>query len=398
MISKRARNLKPSPTLALAAKAKELASQGHDVISLSVGEPDWDTFAMIKAAGIQAIESGQTKYAPANGLPQLRTAIAEFTSKDLGVEYKPTQVTVTAGGKMSIFAALQVLLDPGDEAIIPAPYWVSYPTMVELADAVPQIVQCSKDTRFKLSWENLSKALTPKTKLVFLNSPSNPTGEVHSRSELEAIAKVLRTHPNLVLLSDDIYNRLIFTGERLAPHILHVAPDLKDRVVVINGASKTYAMTGWRLGWALGPQPVIDAMTNYQSQSVSCASPFTQLAAVEGLLHGDSAIREAVAVLKGRRDRIHAALRDLPGIDVQLPDGAFYLWPDISSFFGKSIGGRKLNDSKDFAQALLEDQMVAVVPGIEFGLEGHLRLSFVADEKKVLEAVKRIRQFINKLH
>lgn len=397
MLSRKAQSLKPSPTLAIAAKAKELQAQGHNVISLSVGEPDWDTFESVKAAGIHAIQAGQTKYAPANGTPQLRTAIAHKTTQLLGVEYKPTEVTVSAGAKFILFSALQMLVDPGDEVLIPAPYWVSYPTMVELVDGVPVIVPSDETTHFKVNSRQLEKMVTAKTKILLLNSPNNPTGQTYSRAEIEDLVGFLRKHPKIVVISDDIYNQLVFTGETVAPHILHVAPDLKNRVVVVNGASKTYSMTGWRLGWALGHESIIKAMSNYQSQTVSCAAPFTQAAALAALQGPDSEIQAGVERLRIRRDLFVEGLNQIPGWRVAHSPGAFYLWADIRALLGKTWHETKLSTSSDVAAALLDAQKVAVVPGGESGLEGYLRLSFALHEQDLLEAVKRIRLFTDSL-
>ena len=397
MLSKKARSLKPSPTLAIAAKAKELAAQGHSVISLSVGEPDWDTFPSVKAAGIHAIEAGQTKYAPSNGTPQLRTAIAHQTSKFLGVNYSANEVMVTVGAKFVVFAALQMLCDPGDEVLIPAPYWVSYPTMAELVDGAPVIVPSDELTGFKVHAQHIEKKITAKSKVLILNSPSNPTGQVYSRDELVGIAGVLRKHPNLVVISDDIYNQLVFTGDTVAPHLLHIAPDLKDRVVVINGASKTYSMTGWRLGWALGNEGLIKAMSNYNSQTASCAAPFTQTAALAAIQEGDAQVKEHLKVLVKRRDSFVDGLNSVPGWRAGLPQGAFYVWADIRALLGRSWQGKHLATSSDVAAALLDSQKVAVVPGGESGLEGYLRLSFALHEKDLTEAVKRIRTFTTEI-
>lgn len=389
MLSQRAQNLKPSPTLAIAAKAKELAAQGHKVISLSVGEPDWDTFEAIKRAGIDAIQSGQTKYAPAAGLPDLKSEIAKRTNRDLGTDYTPAQVTVTAGAKFVLFSAMQVLLDAGDEVLIPAPYWVSYPTMAELAGANPVIVEASAS--------GLEQRITPKTKILLLNSPSNPSGEVLSKEDLTAIADVLRKHPRIVVISDDIYNRLVFDGSKLAPHILQVAPDLKDRVIVVNGASKSFSMTGWRLGWAVGPQKVIAAMNSYQSQSVSCASPFTQLAVLTGLKQCDAEVEESVRLLKTRRELFVNGLNKIEGVEAQMPSGAFYVWANVQKLMGKTWNGRDLTGTRELAEALLEAEKVAVIPGIESGVEGYLRLSFALGEKDLSEAVNRIGRFVHSL-
>jgi aspartate aminotransferase len=397
LLSKKARALKPSPTLAIAAKAKELAAQGHHVISLSVGEPDWDTYGFIKDAGIKAIQNGQTKYAPSNGTPALRQAVANYTNKQLGLEYKPSEVTVSAGAKFILFAALQVLCDPGDEVLIPAPYWVSYPTMAELVDGVPVIVPSDHTTGFKPNALQIEKFITPKTKVLLLNSPNNPTGAMYSKSEIADIAKMLERHPKIVVISDDIYNQLVFTGDAVAPHLLHANPKLKDRVIVVNGASKSFSMTGWRLGWAVGPEPVITAMSNYQSQTVSCAAPFTQAAALAALQGPSTELETNLERLKERRDLFVSAIGQVPGWKAELPDGAFYVWADVREILGKFHKGRALESTSVLAAALLEDQKVAVVPGVESGLEGYLRLSFAVSEQDLNEAVKRIRDFTAQL-
>lgn len=392
MLSKRAQALKPSPTLAIAAKAKELAAQGHPVISLSVGEPDWDTFERIKEAGIAAIKKGQTKYSPSNGILPLRQAIVEQTNRDLGTKYDASEVTVTAGAKFVLFAALQALVDPGDEVVIPAPYWVSYPTMAELAGGRPVIVTTKPENRFRLQLNELAGAISDKSKVLILNSPSNPSGEVLERGDLEGIAEILRKFPKLVVISDDIYNRLVFDDKGLAPHLLQVAPDLKDRVIVVNGASKTYSMTGWRVGWALGPKPVINAMTNYQSQSVSCAAPFAQTAVIEGLRHGEEDCIRALKLLEERRNYFVEALNGVPGWKAERPGGAFYVWADVRNLIGQNRkgGGKMFSSSSQIAEDLLESQKIAVVPGSESGCEGYLRLSFALGMDDLKEAVRRL--------
>jgi aspartate aminotransferase len=395
MLSKRVLALKPSPTLALNAKAKELKSQGRDVISLSVGEPDWDTFEAIRKAGIEAIERGETKYSPANGILALREALAQKASHELGVGFTPSAVTVSAGAKFVIFAALQSLLDPGDEVIIPAPYWVSYPPMVELAGGLPVCVECSDETNFKLSPEALDKHITPSTKLLILCSPSNPTGQVYSRDELKDLTRVLEKHPHVFVLSDDIYNRLIFDGVEIAPHLLQVAPQLKDRVLSVNGGSKSYSMTGWRIGWALGPQKWIDAMTNYNSQSVSCAATFTQIAVLEAVKSCDEEVLRAVEKLKRRRDLVVAKTGEISGMQIHPPGGAFYAWLDIRQILGKTFQGSAIEDSKAFADLMLDKALVAVVPGIEFGLEGYVRASFALSEQKMVEAFDRMKVLLS---
>jgi aspartate aminotransferase len=389
--------LKPSPTLLLAAKAKELSAQGRKIFSLSVGEPDWATLPVAEEAGIQAIKQNQTKYAPAAGLPGLRESVAKENTEALGVKYIPAEVTVTAGGKFVLFSAFQCLLEEGDEVLIPAPYWVSYPTMVELAGATPKIVMTKPENRFRVQASEISAALNAKTKMLILNSPSNPTGEVSTREELQAIAEVLRKYPDVFVVSDDIYNKLVFDGAKVAPHILHVAPDLKDRVLCVNGASKTLSMTGWRVGWASGPLELIKAMTDYQSQSVSCAAPFAQIAAKAALDKGQSDIEASIKVLHARRDRAVAVLKETTGLPCAIPDGAFYLWPSIQAWIGKKCGDTVISNSSKFCELLLEKQGVAVVPGIEFGIDGYLRMSYVISDEDFKGACQAIRKFTDSL-
>lgn len=396
-LAKRVQSLKASPTLALAAKAKELKALGEDVISLSVGEPDWDTFESIKQAAIEAIRNGYTKYTPASGTPGLRQAIAEQTSADLGLDYSSSDVTVSSGGKFILFSALQSLVNPGDEVVIPSPYWVSYPTMVELAGGVPVIVPTQRENCFKMTVRDLKQALTSKTKILILNSPSNPTGEMYTESELADLAKVLLEHPDVLVISDDIYNRLVFNEVGLAPHILKMEPQLKSRTIVVNGVSKTYSMTGWRLGWALGPADVIGAMNKYQSQSTSCASSITQEAAIQAIKGGEGELKAVLRLLKDRRDFIYKAFSKMDGVIVTEPQGAFYIWPDISSFFGRTWKGKPILTSSDFSTALLEDQLVVSVPGLDFGMEGFLRISYAIEEPRMQEALDRIQLFISKL-
>lgn len=392
-LAERVHRMKPSATLTLAAKAKELADSGRDVISLTVGEPDWDTYDFIKTAAVAAMQKGATKYTPPSGILDLKKTIAEVTHRQLGANYSASEVTVTAGSKFIIFAALQVLVQPGDEVIIPAPYWVSYPTMVELAGATAKIISCTAKSAFKLTAPLLESAITDRTQALILNSPSNPTGEFYTQQELIELAKVLERHPQVTVISDDIYNQLVFDGVALAPHLLHVQPALKERMIVVNGVSKTYAMTGWRVGWALGPQPVIKAMTDYQSQSISCACDFAQVAAVAALKNGDSEVRATVKKLMDKRNLVVDELSQIEHLKMAKPAGAFYAWPDITWFMGGTWQGQPINNSAQFAKILLEEFNVAVVPGVEFGLEGFLRLSFVSSAEKIREASRRLRTF-----
>jgi len=397
MISEKIKNLKGSPTLALAAKAGELKAAGEDVISLSVGEPDWDTFPSIKQAAKSAIDEGQTKYTPVGGTPALRSAIANQTNKDLGTDFSADQVTASSGGKYVIFSALNCLLNEGDEVLIPSPYWVSYPDMVTLIGGKASIVKTMADNNFKLTSDELERAITEKTKLLILNSPSNPTGEIYTAAELKSLSQVLDRHPHVMVMSDDIYNRLVFLDDGLAPHILQQAPQLVDRVIVVNGVSKTYSMTGWRLGWALGPKELVSAMTRYQSQSTSCASSVSQAAAIAAIQEADSELRQAIVKLKERRDYVFQAMSSLPGIKVTEPQGAFYIWPDVRAHFGKSFEGKKIESSADFAQALLESQKVVTVPGNAFGQDGFLRVSYALEKERMSQAIERISDFLSRL-
>lgn len=395
MLSERAKNLKTSPTLFLVAKAKELQAQGHDVISLTVGEPDWPTYPAASEAGIEAIHKGITKYTAANGTIELRKAISQRIQTDLGLTYAPNEIAVTSGAKFAIFAALQVLCDSNDEVIIHSPYWVSYPTMVELSGGKPVLVTCTEETNFKITAELLKKHITPNTKAFLFCSPSNPTGFVYSKQELKEIAEVVKQHPRIVVISDDMYNRLMFDGSNCAPHILEVAPELKDRTIVINGGSKAYAMTGWRIGWAMGPQKVIQAIGDYASQSTGAPSSISQYAAVTALTNCEANIKETNVILKGRLKSALSEFKTIAEFKVYEPDGAFYLWVDIRKVLGKSYCGVKTMTSKDFCQVLLEKIFVATVPGEEFGNPGFMRLSFAISSDRMAQAIHRIKKLIS---
>ncbi len=396
-LSKRAKNLKTSPTLFLVAKAKELSALGHDVISLTVGEPDWPTFKIPSQAGIEAIEKGITKYTAASGTVELRKVIAAKVLSEIGISYTPKEVTVASGAKFIVFAALQVLCSPGDEVIVGAPYWVSYPTMVELADAVPHIVDCGPLENFKITPEKLRGAINAKTRAFLFCSPSNPTGLQYSKAELLALAEVLREHPLVAIISDDMYNRLVFDGEKVAPHILQVAPDLRDRTIAVNGGSKAYSMTGWRIGWAAGPANVITSMADYQSQATGSASSISQHAALAALEGCEPDIANVVKILTQRRESGLKALNTIPGFKTAKPDGAFYFWVDLHACLGKSFEGKIIRTSKDFCDILLNKYFVATVPGIECGTEGFMRLSFAVSEDTFGKAVARMKEFVGSL-
>jgi aspartate aminotransferase len=394
MLSKRAQSLKTSPTLFLVAKAKELQAQGHPVISLTVGEPDWETYPSAAQAGIEAIQNGVTKYTAANGTIELRKAILERLKADLNLEYGLSEVAVTSGAKFAIFAALQVLCDPQDEVIIHSPYWVSYPTMVELADATPRIVTCNESSGFKITAEDLQKNINEKTKVFLFCSPSNPTGFVYTNEELKKIGEVLKQHPRVHVITDDMYNRLMFDGSNCAPHILHAAPELKNRTIIINGGSKAYSMTGWRIGWAVGPQKIIQALGDFASQSTGAPSSISQAAAVAGLLKCEPNIKETNVVLKQRMQKAMIEFKSIPQFKVFEPQGAFYFWVDVQKALGKHLAGQKIQTSKDFCQVLLEKYFVATVPGEEFGNPGYMRLSFATSTEKMHEAIQRMKRLI----
>jgi aspartate aminotransferase len=405
LLSKRTQLMKPSPILALAAKANEMKASGKDIISLTIGEPDWGTFEIIKESGIKAIRDGKTTYAPANGILPLRQAIATQTSGDTGLKYEPADVTVSSGAKMILFSAFQCLLDEGDEILLLAPFWASYTTMAELAGARIRIASCPKETNFKITPDLLRSSLTEKTKVVLINSPSNPTGMTYTAQELKALAVVLREFPRVVVMSDDIYNRLCLDGPdapeggpvKVAPHLLQVAPDLRERVLIINGASKSYAMTGWRLGWGVGPRALINAMSGYQSQSVSCASMISQVAAVDAILKSEKDISATVALLKTRASAILGGLEKIPEVKAYAPQGAFYIWMDVSSYLGKTHKGRVMHSSADMADVMLNEHLLAVVPGIDFGVEGFFRLSFATDAELLKKAAVRMGEFFKTL-
>lgn len=412
MLSKKAQLLKPSPTLAMANKARELQAQGHPVISLTVGEPDWPSFRVANQAAMEAIEQGFTKYTAAAGIPELRAAIAKVTSDEVGVSYTAAQTAVAPGAKFVIYALLQMLINPGDEVLIPTPYWVSYPTMAELAEAKVRFIECGESENFKLTAEKLKNALTEKSRVLILCSPSNPTGLSYSVTELKALADVIAQHPQLVVISDDIYNKLVFQsskdllqnaeGLKRAPQLLNVAPQLKNQVVIVNGASKSYSMTGWRVGWALGPEPLIKVLADFLSQSTSNVTSISQKATLAALQKGGPELKEAVAKLEAKKNRmLELFQKNLNLIKVTPPDGAFYFWLKVDSCFNRSMDhqGQKivLKNSIDVAKIWLEKYFVAVVPGIEFGSEGYIRMSIAASDKDLDEAYHRLKKFESEL-
>jgi len=385
--------VKPSPTIAVTTKAAELKAAGRDIIGLGAGEPDFDTPENIKAAAKTAIDEGRTKYTAVDGLPELKRAICAKFKRENGLDYKPSQVTVGTGGKQVLYNALMATLNPGDEVVIPAPYWVSYPDMVLLAGGSPVIAEASSQTGYKLTPDQLEAAITPKTKWLIFNSPSNPTGAGYSREELKALTDVLMRHPHVWVMSDDMYEHLVYDDfEFCTP--AQVEPALYDRTLTVNGVSKAYAMTGWRIGYAAGPEALIKAMGKIQSQSTSNPCSVSQWAAVEALNGPQDFIAANNVVFKRRRDMVVEMLNACEGVSCPMPEGAFYVYPTISGCIGKtSAGGAKIIDDEAFATALLEETGVAVVFGAAFGLSPAFRISYATSDEQLREACIRIRDF-----
>jgi aspartate aminotransferase len=399
MISKRAQLLKPSPTLAMANRARELQAQGKDIVSLTVGEPDWATFPAACEAGIQAIREGFTKYTAAHGIVELRQEVAKQYSELLKVPYTANDVVIGCGAKYVLFAGMMMWLDPDDEVLIPTPYWVSYPAMVELAGAIPKFIECGEESRFKLTPDKLKSAITKRSKVLIFSSPSNPTGIQYSVEELKKLAEVIRANKNLHVISDDIYNRLLFTGEKMSPHLLHVAPDLRDRVLVVNGVSKTYAMTGWRVGWGLGPKELMVPMADFLSQTTSNVSSISQKSALVALQKCEGDLQKAREALAKKKEMFENRLEEISLFKVIPPDGAFYIWLDVKKAFGKThkSSGSVIKNSKELCEILLNHHFVATVPGAEFGAEGYLRLSFATSEANIKKAADRFAEFAEQL-
>ena len=392
-ISDRLARIKPSPTIAMSTRAAELAAQGRDIISLSAGEPDFDTPLHVRDAAKAAIDAGHTRYTAVDGTPSLKRAIAAKFARENGLDYAPGQITVGTGGKQILFNALMATLDEGDEVIVPAPYWVSYPDMVLLAGGRPVVVECRQEQGFRLTPEALEAAITPRTKWLILNSPSNPSGAGYDRAQMAALCDVLLRHPQVWVLADDIYEHLVFDGfEFCTP--AQVEPRLKDRVLTMNGVSKSYAMTGWRIGYGAAPEALIRAMAKLQSQSTSNPCSVSQYAAEAALTGPQDYIRDSRAVFQRRRDLVVAGLNACQGLDCPVPQGAFYVYPSMAGLIGRTSAGGTLIDSDEaFANALLDEEGVAVVFGAAFGLSPHFRISYATADAVLEDAVARIRRF-----
>ena len=386
-LSNRVQQVKPSPTLAITALAGQLRAEGKDVIGLGAGEPDFDTPEHIKAAAQEAINNGFTKYTPVDGTVSLKAAIIEKFQRDNGLDYAPEQILVSCGGKQSFFNLAQAMINPGDEVIIPAPYWVSYPDMVLLAEGVPVIVAGAQDQQFKINAEQLDAAITDKTRLVVLNSPSNPAGTAYTRAELESLGEVLRKYPDVIIATDDMYELIMWANEPFC-NIVMACPDLYERTIVLNGVSKCYSMTGWRIGYAGGPADLIKAMKKIQSQSTSNPTSISQVAAEAALRGSQECVATMNTSFKRRHDFVLAGLNDIPGFECIEGDGTFYLFPNVEKAIDQLDG---VNNSSELSSYLLETAEVALVPGSAFGLEGHLRLSFATSDEALTEALRRIK-------
>ncbi len=391
IIANRLGRIKPSPTLAVTAKAKELKAAGKDIIGLGAGEPDFDTPEHIKDAAKAAMDAGDTKYTNVDGTPALKDAIIAKFKRDNGLEFTRDEITVGTGGKQVLYNALMATVNSGDEVIIPAPYWVSYPDMALLAEGEPVIVDCPSEVNFKMTAEQLEAAITPKTKWLIMNSPSNPTGAGYTREDYKALTDVLLKHPHVWLLVDDMYEHLVYDGFEFTTPV-QVEPQLKDRTLTVNGVSKAYSMTGWRIGYAAGPKEIIKAMSKIQGQSTSNPSSISQAAAVAALNGDQSFMKEWVNAFKDRRDLTVKLLNDCEGIECPNPEGAFYVYPSCAALMGKKTPeGKVLETDEDFVSYLLESQGVACVHGEAFGLSPHFRISYAVSEETLKTACERIK-------
>ena len=396
IVSNTLKRIKPSPTIAVTQKARELKASGKDIIGLGAGEPDFDTPENIKQAAIKAIKDGDTKYTAVDGTPALKDAIINKFKRENNLEYQINQITVGAGGKHVIYNAMMATLNEGDEVIVPAPYWVSYPDMVLLAGGTPIILECTEKQGFKINPSELEKIITNKTKWIILNSPSNPTGACYSERDIREIAKVLEKHPQVYILSDDIYEHVTYEGFKF--FTIAQIEGLKNRVLTMNGVSKAYSMTGWRIGYAAGPKEIIKAIAKIQSQSTTNPSSISQAAAVEALNGTQDFIKERANSFQERRNFVVKALNEIDGIECLNPDGAFYVFPSCKGLIGKKdTNGNELKMDTDFVQSLLENSGVAVVQGSAFGLEGFFRISYATSMENLKKALEKISSFCKSL-
>lgn len=391
-ISQKCKNIQPSVTLAIDSRAKQLRNMGLDVIGFGAGEPDYDTPKYIKDAARDALDAGMTKYTPVAGTVELRTEIQEKLLRDNGLDYELTDIIVSTGAKQSLFNALSAILDPGDEVLLPSPCWVSYPEMVQMAGGVPVMVKGDENNGFLTSAETLEKFVTEKTKALIINSPNNPNGSIYTRDMLEKIAR-LAIEKHFYVISDEIYEKLIYDGEKHVS-IASLSDAIKAQTIVINGVSKSYAMTGWRIGYAAGPKPVIRAMTSFQSHTTSNPNSIAQHAAAVALTNGERFMHESHNEFDARRKLMHSLLNAIPNLSAAMPQGAFYMMLNISGMIGKSLNGRVIKGSDDFAEMLLESKLVAVVPARAFGDDRYVRLSYATSREKISVGIMRIAEFV----
>jgi aspartate aminotransferase len=395
VLSNRAKNLKPSPTLAINAKAKSMQAQGIHVISFGAGEPDFDTPQNIKQAAKKALDDGFTKYTPVGGIDDLKDAIIKKFQRDSGLSYKRSEIIVSCGGKHSFYNLAQAIFDQGEEVIIPAPYWVSYPPMVALANGTPVIVNTTEKNEFKITPEELKKAITPKTKALIINSPSNPTGSAYTKNQLEKIAEIAISK-NFFVISDEIYEKIVYDGFEFIS-IASLSEEIKKKTIIVHGVAKTYAMTGWRIGYTAGSEEIISAMNNIQSQSTSNPTSISQKASVEALIGPQNEVEKMVSAFAQRRNYIVDRLNKIPGVSCYKPVGAFYVFPNFSSYYGKSYQGKKIENSTHLADFFLDVAKVAVVPGVEFGADPFERLSYATSMEDIKEGLNRIEEALKKL-
>ncbi len=390
-LSLRARSIKPSATLAITSKAKAMKKSGEDVVLLSAGEPDFDTPENVKEAAKKALDEGFTKYTPSSGIDELKDAVVDAYKKYKGLDYDRENILISCGGKHSLYNIFQAIVDEGDEVIIPSPYWVSYPPMVVLAGGKPIIAETSLENEFKLKPETLERMITGKTKAVVLNYPSNPTGTSYRKEELDELVEVLKKYPKVFIVSDEIYSRVIFDGERFTS-IASLDEEIKERTFVVDGVSKTYAMTGWRIGFVAGPKDIIKAMGNIQSQSTSNPTSISQKAAIEALTGPQDEVERRVSIFQKRRDLVISLLNQIEGVEFFTPKGTFYIFPSL-----KGILEERGMKSFEFSEKLLNEAKVATVPGVEFGCEYHIRISFAASENDLKKGIERMGSFIKSL-
>jgi aspartate aminotransferase len=395
ILSNRAKSLKPSPTLAINAKAKSMQAQGIQVVSFGAGEPDFDTPENIKQAAKKALDEGFTKYTPVGGIDELKDAIINKFKKDNQLTYKRSEILVSCGGKHSFYNLAQAIFDQGDEVIVPAPYWVSYPPMVALANGTPVIVETTEKNEFKITSEELKKAITTKTKALIINSPSNPTGSAYAREELEKIAEIAISH-NFLVISDEIYEKIVYDGFKFAS-IASLGDEIKKRTIIVHGVAKTYAMTGWRIGYTAGSEEIISAMNNIQSQSTSNPTSISQKASVEALNGPQREVDKMVSAFAQRRNYVVDRLNKIEGVSCYKPVGAFYVFPNFSFYYGKSYQGKKIANSTILADFFLDVARVAVVPGVEFGADPFERLSFATSMGNIEEGLNRIEEALKQL-